>query len=116
MAAFKLISDVAVQFKLGSCATKLINNQFKLSGLTIWPPSLNQLLINLVERCPRMNWMAKSNIDLDAAIQSVKISQIGMMEQRIRVQDIHHAGMPNPSLLKPHFWQKLDHCEHESLQ
>jgi hypothetical protein len=70
MAASKLTLDATIQIKLGSCATDLIENQFKLGGKMPGPLCLNRLLINLVARRLSLNWTAASNVNLDAAIQS----------------------------------------------
>jgi hypothetical protein len=58
----------AIQFKLGLRATEWIVVQFKLGGPGIWPPILNQSTIHSGDQRPILNWMAASNVNLDATI------------------------------------------------
>jgi hypothetical protein len=93
MAASKLILDAAIRFKLGCHATEWIADRFKLSGLGVWPPSLNWLTIYSVARRPSLNRMAVSAINLDAAIQasfagsdSWSIYSVGFQMQKNRAE------------------------------
>ncbi|PLW14126.1 hypothetical protein PCASD_22002 [Puccinia coronata f. sp. avenae] len=70
MVSSEFTSDAAIQLKIGRRATKQIKNQFKLGGQTPGPQSLNQSTIHSVAQHPSLNWMAASDITLDATIRA----------------------------------------------